>query len=98
MFYISHKVLKFFKNNLLTNAFRKSGNIDCKKDYAATVGSNPIGCSLFFVKEEYGCVWSLGLARVSICYNQTFFKSLPVNIDILSNHVNSLFIFLLSLL
>ena len=52
MFYISHKVLKFFKNNLLTNALKKYGNIDCKKDYAATVRSNPIGCSLFFVKEE----------------------------------------------
>ena len=52
MFYISHKVLKLFKNNLLTNALRESGNIDCKKDYATTVGSNTTGCSLFFVKEE----------------------------------------------
>ena len=52
MFYISHKVLKLLKNNLLTNALRESSNIDGKKDYAATVGSNTIRCSLLFVKEE----------------------------------------------
>ena len=46
MFSISHKVLKLLKNNLLTNALRESSNIDCKKDYAATVGSKGVLYSL----------------------------------------------------